>query len=196
MEEIDGDMAFHPAETLVISCGTVTFDLDLGKVLILWSNKHRIYQLPKGRRNLDEPLLAAALRETYEEAGVRVKPLQLNVATRATPPSDPAGHQRNPEITDGQLSYEFVGACTYSDPQTVVPASKTVYFFAATADSTVTPRTGTQEAWENYVSCWVPISEVARKLRFKAEVAAVMKALDDVKKTGLTIGGPAEVMVP
>ena len=32
--------------------------------------------------------LSAALRETYEETGVRAIPLRLKIATRATPPSD------------------------------------------------------------------------------------------------------------
>ncbi|KAK3330893.1 NUDIX hydrolase domain-like protein [Apodospora peruviana] len=191
LDGIDASMAFCPASALVMSCGTVTFDLARGKVLLIWNDRYSIHQLPKGRRNIDESMLTAALRETYEETGIHVKPLQLDIATRATLP---AGEQLvgvsphdNPNITEGRPSTEFVGGCIYPDPQSDTEALKIIYYFAATADSTVAPELGTQEDWERLHAVWTPISEVSTKLRFKAEVATVLKALEDVKKTGYTV---------
>lgn len=190
LEGIDTSMAFRPADELVMSCGTVTLDLARGKVLLIWNRQHQIHQLPKGRRNIDESMLSAAIRETFEETGIHVTPLQLNIATRATPPADEQTKDgKNPQITEGRPSTEFLGVCIYPDPQSDTPALKAVFYFAATADSTVTPQSGTQEDWEKLDTVWVPISEVAGKLRFNGEIAAVQKAVEDVRKTGYTIGG-------
>ncbi|KAK0655930.1 hypothetical protein B0T16DRAFT_319823 [Cercophora newfieldiana] len=192
-DRIDRSMEFRPADALGMSCGTVTLDLARGLVLLIWNKRLRIHQLPKGRRNIEEPMLSAALRETYEETGIQVTPLRLNIATRATPPKQSnTGNgmpQKNPDITVGCPSTEFVGACFYPDPQSETEALKTVYYYAATADSTIKPDTGTQEAWEKLEPRWVSIADIAGILSFQGEIAAVRKAVDDVKKTGYTIGG-------
>ncbi|RYO99922.1 hypothetical protein DL764_006663 [Monosporascus ibericus] len=59
-------MAFRPADILVTSCGRVTLDLTCGKILLIWNKRLKIYQLPKGRRNIEESPPSAALRETYD----------------------------------------------------------------------------------------------------------------------------------
>src|SRR4051794_20852746 len=70
LEKIDRSMSFHPSEATTISCGTVTIDTAARKVLLIWNRKLAIYQLPKGRKNIGEDMLSAAMRETYEETGV------------------------------------------------------------------------------------------------------------------------------
>ncbi|KAJ9155529.1 hypothetical protein NKR23_g1959 [Pleurostoma richardsiae] len=84
---IDKSMVCHRSELFTISCGTVTLDLAASKVLLIFNERLGIYQLPKGRKNIGEGLIDAAIRETYEETGYRVKPLHLVVQTRATMPS-------------------------------------------------------------------------------------------------------------
>ncbi|KAK4211393.1 NUDIX hydrolase domain-like protein [Rhypophila decipiens] len=195
LQGIDITMAFSPASGIVISCGTVTLDLVHGKVLLIWNNRFGIYQLPKGRKDIGETMLAAAVRETYEETGVRVKPFELMVATRATIPADELeeeSRKKNPGVIEGQLSNEFIATCVYPDPQSETEALKIIFYFAATADSTGVPETETQEDWEKLRGEWVPISEVGKKLRFKAEESVVMKAVADAAKTGYTIGTTAE----
>lgn len=222
LKRADITMDFHPADAFVMSCGTVTLDLDRGKLLLIWNKKLQIHQLPKGRRNIDETMWKAAVRETYEETGIHVRPLRLNIATRATPPVDKqtwfwkafcaaslailpkswldtisektaqafsqVAAPGNPQVTKGRPSTDYLGACIYPDPQSDAPALKTVFYFAATADSTVAPKLGTQEAHEKLVASWVPVAEAVTKLRFQGEKAVVRKALDDVRNTGYTIG--------
>jgi ADP-ribose pyrophosphatase YjhB (NUDIX family) len=190
LEEVDKSMSFRPASALGMSCGTVTIDPRHAMVLVIWNNRLKLYQLPKGRRNLNESMLSAALRETYEETGVRVTPLQLDVATRATPPkkANADTSQKPPNITEGHPSNESIGACLYPDPQSETEALKIVYFFAATAEYTAARDSGTQEEWEKLDAKWIPLSEVPSTLRFEAEVRAVTKTVADMKKSGYTIG--------
>jgi ADP-ribose pyrophosphatase YjhB (NUDIX family) len=229
LEEIDRSMSFHPSEATTISCGTVTLDPDKQKVLLIWNKTLKIYQLPKGRKNIGEDMLSAAIRETYEETGVVATPLRLKIATRATPPSDhcpPPTHsmtaEEDPEdqasdgsgrrassssptttessstppsetcsceITEGRLSTEFLGCCRYPDPQSSTPAMKVVFFFAATADSTVPRGRGAPEDWERLETVWTPASEAAATLRFKAEAEIVRKALEDARRSGYPMAG-------
>ncbi|KAK3943143.1 NUDIX hydrolase domain-like protein [Diplogelasinospora grovesii] len=189
LAEIDTKMMFQPADALVISCGTVTLDLAEGKVLLIKNKKLNIYQLPKGRKNIGEDMLSAAVRETFEETGFHATPLQLNIATRATPPevsspvSENVSPKSSPQITDGHHSNECLGMGLYPDPQSDTPALKLIYYFAATADSTLRPQIGRQEDWEKFESAWVPISKFEEWLRFKGEIDAVKKAVENVKRT-------------
>ncbi|AEO65179.1 fa2e8131-60c8-4a32-8801-4eac110c9acc [Thermothielavioides terrestris] len=190
LDEVDESMIFRPACALGMSCGTVTVDLARAMVLVIWNNRLKLWQLPKGRRNLNESMLAAALRETHEETGIRVTPLRLDIETRATPPKSERADtsSKPPNITKGYPSTEFVGACMYPDPQSETEALKIVYFFAATADCTVARDSGTQEEWEKLDAKWIPLSEIPSKLRFNAEVRTVMKAVDDMRRSGYKIG--------
>lgn len=201
LDHVDQSMGFRAASALGMSCGTVTMDLGRAKVLVVWNSRLKLYQLPKGRRNIEEGMLEAALRETYEETGLRVRPLRLDVATRATPVRKTAptrktngsggggdGRNPNPDVTVGHPSTEFIGACLYPDPQSATEALKIVYFFAATADSTATPDVGTQEDWEKLDAKWIPLADVRSTLRFAAEIATVMRAVEDVKRSGYKIG--------
>jgi 8-oxo-dGTP pyrophosphatase MutT (NUDIX family) len=196
LEEIDRSMSFHPSESCVVSCGTVTMDPLASKVLLIWNRHLEIHQLPKGRKNIGEDMLVAALRETEEETGVKANPLCLKIATRATPPTDepPVKDERGRykptrEVTEDQLSSEFIGCCRYPDPQSSTPADKVVFYFAAVADSTLPRGPGTPKDMEKLKEIWAPSCDAPRMLRFRAESEIVRKALEDARRSGYPMRG-------
>ncbi|KAK4200313.1 NUDIX hydrolase domain-like protein [Triangularia verruculosa] len=191
MDQIDTSMSFSPAHEVGISCGTVTIDLPRGKVLIVWNNRLQIHQLPKGRRNVEETFIQTALRETHEETGYRAKALPLKVPTRAQKPkralSEKGNGYKKPEILFDRVSTEFIGTCSYPDPQSKSPCFKTVFFWAATCDSTSIPDKDTQDEGENLEAKWIELEDAEKFLRFEAEIAMVKKAVEDIKRSGVDI---------
>ncbi|KAI1185245.1 hypothetical protein F5B17DRAFT_446126 [Nemania serpens] len=88
-EEIRNQGCYHKSDEIIVSCGTVTINKADGpcpKVLVVYNNRIGIYQLPKGRKNIGEGHLDAAMRETTEETGITVRPLRLRFGSRSTPP--------------------------------------------------------------------------------------------------------------
>jgi 8-oxo-dGTP pyrophosphatase MutT (NUDIX family) len=75
----------HLSDAFVISCGTITLDLAQAKMLLIRWKKNGEILLPKGRKNIGETLEDAAKREIYEETGVQVTLLPLQIPTLATP---------------------------------------------------------------------------------------------------------------
>ncbi len=224
MKAIDESMTFFPSERCTVSCGTVCIDPVAAKVLVILNKRLRIYQLPKGRKNIGEDLRAAAFRETFEETGVRAVPLPLKIATRATKPRAAApetttgGEKRthhgsangtatsadgeapragptppprltDPDLTEGLDNLEFVGMIQYPDPQAVTPRTeKTVFYFAATADSRAPLQPNSQDQHEDLEPRWVEVDCAAGLLRFKAEGDAVWKVVGDLERTGIRHG--------
>ncbi|RWA03563.1 hypothetical protein EKO27_g11543 [Xylaria grammica] len=80
---------YHKSDEIIVSCGTVTINKAEGpcpKVLVVYNNRIGIFQLPKGRKDIGEGYLDAAIRETTEETGIAVRPLRLRFGSRSTPP--------------------------------------------------------------------------------------------------------------
>ncbi|KAK1993121.1 NUDIX domain-containing protein [Colletotrichum falcatum] len=162
---------FFPSHKFIIGCGTVTVDTRARRVLLVYNKRHRIYQLPKGRKNIGEDLPAAALRETLEETGVAARPVALRLRTRATPVSAPSGA---PEVSVEFVDTEPVAVCHYPDPAS--GAMKMVFYFAAEGSCDVTP-----EGWT------ANVAEAAEKLAFKEDGMVVEKALEDLRNSGYDV---------
>ncbi len=88
-EKIRDQGCYHKSDDIIVSCGTVTINKaedPSPKVLVVYNNRIGIYQLPKGRKDIGEGYLDAAIRETTEETGIAVRPLRLRFPSRSTPP--------------------------------------------------------------------------------------------------------------
>lgn len=297
IDYINDAMVFIPSERCTISCGTVCVDPRASKVLIIFNRRLGIWQLPKGRKNIGEDLQSAALRETYEETGVRASLLAMKIHTRATMPNgggiydmktaprshNAVSHQTTPstasassastahstsasvapasikpavssvltpsftpaspekapvirslaesrgcghgqehknitiaakgaeelaggyttatvtetatstakatvdsKVTCDILNNEPVGIVQYPDLQAATPNTmKTVFFFAASADSTAAMGLGAQEDHEDLQAEWMDFRVADQRLRFGPEKEAMWKVRRDMERSGL-----------
>ncbi|OLN96558.1 hypothetical protein CCHL11_00658 [Colletotrichum chlorophyti] len=173
---------FYPSHKFVISCGTVTVDTRARRVLLVYNKRHLIYQLPKGRKEVCEDLLATALRETREETGVMARPIALRLRTRATAAGGPPDA---PEVTELVVSSEPTAVCHYPDPCS--GAMKMVFYFVAEGYCGLEPEGWTGEDRVKFEVVWVGVSEAAGKLTFKEDGMVVDKALEDFRASGYDV---------
>ncbi|KAF9879389.1 nudix domain-containing protein [Colletotrichum karsti] len=173
---------FYPSHKFITSCGTVTVDLQSRRILLIYNKRHCIHQLPKGRKNIGENLLEAALRETREETGVAVRPIPLQIRTRATLADAPPGA---PDITEGTDSTEPVAVCHYPDPCS--GAMKMVFYFVAEGSCGLSSDGATGEDRGKFEVVWVGVDEAADKLTFKEDGMVVTKALEDLRSSGYDV---------
>ncbi|KAK3991191.1 NUDIX hydrolase domain-like protein [Cladorrhinum sp. PSN332] len=189
LQGVDENMKCIPAGMFVMSCGCVTLDLERGLLLIIYNAKLGIWQIPKGRRNIGEPMIEAAFRETYEETGWRPKPLAVKMSTRASQPKTERGGKKV-DVVELCLDNEPIAECTYECPQATTPGViKTIYYYPAACDSTSKRDLGTQEDHEHLEPHWFPITKAVETLTFRAEKGVIERAMECVKKTGYAIGG-------
>lgn len=143
------------SDTFVISCGTITLDPARARMLLIRWKKNGEVLLPKGRKNIGEALEDAAVRETYEETGVRVTLLPLPIPTLATP----GAAMR----VDCGISTEPVA---FSQRTLRDGTLKLILWFTAQGDSSAAHAVGTQEEGEDFDPVWVDLENAVQTLTF------------------------------
>lgn len=158
------------SSSFVTSCGTVTLDTKASKVLVIFLRDKQEFLLPKGRVNIGENWRDAAVRETLEETGVRVQLLPTTLETRATSAT--------------QLTMKDVVPHTepFAKTQRLVKGGveKTLYWFAATADSTVphVKEEAPQPGEECFETRWLAYDEALTRMTFSKERDMVRALID------------------
>jgi 8-oxo-dGTP pyrophosphatase MutT (NUDIX family) len=149
--------SLHLSESFVISCGTVTLDIDRSKVLDIYLRKTGEYCLPKGRKDVGEQLEATAVRETYEETGYIVEVLPHQLTTLATL------HRNDVRSAIPGGTTEPV-AVTQRTTQGVL---KIIFWYAARGDScAIRQMNTTEQDNEDFDAVWCPMDEVVQLLTF------------------------------
>jgi hypothetical protein len=173
--------SLHFSTDFCISCGTITIDPRARKVLLIFNRTMGNHQLPKGRKNTNETLEAAAVRETFEETGFRCELL---------PHEFPHLAPLSPEAEKGSagkgrpLSTEPIAM----QQRVSMGAWKVIFWFVAQADSTVAKVEGTQEAYESYVTVWADAASAPGMMSRDGDKEIVTKAIETVlgiKELGL-----------
>lgn len=178
MTTADRSLSFSDA--FIVSCGTVTIDLAASKVLLIRSRGTGECYLPKGRKDIGESLQDAALRETWEETGVRAHLLPVPITTRATNPTATAA-----AAADGSapVAASFVTEPLAMAQRVTDGVVKVIFWFVASADSTATRDNGTQQEDEDFDALWVGWDKVCSTLTFEDDSRIAEAALVAAKAT-------------
>jgi 8-oxo-dGTP pyrophosphatase MutT (NUDIX family) len=159
--------SLHHASNFVISCGTVTLDLQQSKALLIrWRNPDGGVELmlPKGRKSIGETLEDAALRETLEETGYQAALLPLPVPTLATP--DETAQQSHLTTEPVSVTERYRG-----------DVRKIIFWYAAQADSTLTPQRGVVQEGEDFEAVWADLSSVVDLVTHDTDRHVLMEVL-------------------
>jgi len=194
------DRSLHFSGQCVLSCGTITLDLERNKVLLIrWRTKNE-YLLPKGRKDIGETLEQAALRETYEETGHKVHLLPLSMPTLAT---SPVGFSSSPPPAEEESSVveeDTPPASAESGPERWIECTepiaiqqritgreklKIIFWFAAQCDSTVAPDKNTQMANEDFETVWAPADAFHSFLSYEDDRQIVSRVVKLARDQGL-----------
>ncbi|OBS17844.1 hypothetical protein FPOA_09573 [Fusarium poae] len=134
------------------------------------SQKTGEYMLPKGRKDIGENLQETALRETFEETGIKAQILPVPITSVATTPQ---GRDRPSKIT------EPIAVSQRVDKNSVL---KIMFWYVATADSTIAPEQGTQQEGEDFDPVWVSFGDVESTVSWEDDRRIVSKAVDAVQQ--------------
>lgn len=160
------------SDQFAISCGTASLDVERSKVLLVRMRRTGEYMLPKGRKDLHETLEQAALRETFEETGIRVELLPVAIETRATTPSA-IGPMGRPTTVAEPIAVTQRAA---------LDAHKIIFWYVGSADSTTIREEGTQQENEEFDTVWADFVTVGSTLSFDDDRRVVQAAIAAVRK--------------
>ncbi|RYP58989.1 hypothetical protein DL769_008726 [Monosporascus sp. CRB-8-3] len=169
------DKSLYFSDRFAISCGTVSIDPERSKVLLIRRRKTGEVFLPKGRKDLGETFEETATRETFEETGIPVQLLPVEIKTLATSPS-----------SSSTTGAEHPGAITepIAVAQRVTDGKlKIIFWFVASGDSTAVRQEGTQQENEDFDTLWVHFDHVESTLSFDDDRGIACAGIAAVRKT-------------
>ncbi|KAF0643033.1 hypothetical protein FPSE5266_10827 [Fusarium pseudograminearum] len=161
--------ALHLSDQFVISCGTVTLDVNRSKVLLIrWRKTNEIF-LPKGRKDVNESLTDAAIRETFEETGVQPRILPARINTLATSQESTSGLFTEPIAVSHRMREGIL---------------KIIFWYIAESDSTQTPAKWTGQEDEDFDTIWEDYGNINSTITFAEDQRIVWAAIDTVHRRG------------
>ncbi|KFH44404.1 Diadenosine hexaphosphate hydrolase-like protein [Hapsidospora chrysogenum ATCC 11550] len=160
------------SDQFAISCGTVSIDVKRSKVLLIRWQRTGEHMLPKGRKDLSETLEQTAKRETFEETGIRIELLPVDINTLATMPS-------SVEVADRPKAVIEPIALSQRVTQGVL---KVIFWYVALADSAIIRQEGTQQENEEFDTIWTDFDHVTSVLSFDDDRRIAQAAIAAVRR--------------
>ncbi|KAF4991964.1 hypothetical protein FGRMN_7518 [Fusarium graminum] len=159
------------SDQFAISCGTVTIDVKLSRVLLIRWRRTGEIMLPKGRKEVAENLERTALRETFEETGVTPHLLPVDIVSLAT---------TDPDFPRPQAVTEPFAI----SQRTTDGILKIIFWYMAVADSTIAPKEGTQQEDEDFETVWVSSDDAECILSYEEDRRIAHKAIAIISDGG------------
>ncbi|KAH6978035.1 NUDIX hydrolase domain-like protein [Fusarium venenatum] len=169
-QNMPSDRSLFFSDQFGISCGTVTIDVPRSKLLLIYYRKTGEYLLPKGHKDIGESLEETALRETFEETGIKAQLLPVRINSVATTPQ---GRDRPSLITE---------PIAVSQRMARDGVLKIMFWYVAIADSTIAPEQGTQQEGEDFDPVWVSFDDVESTVSWEDDRRIVSKAIAAVQE--------------
>lgn len=168
----------HTSEQLVESAGAIVFRLSTQEVCLLHLLPRDEYVLAKGRRNVGESRVEAALREVREETGYCCRLLPVTMKSRAPPAveTEPFGDVLR---THSNITEPFSLQIRHLETEGDV---KLIWWFIAAVDVDKAPNKD-RPGEEKFNVEFHAYEEVVKKLTFQMDRDMVQRAIDTVKAT-------------
>ena len=137
--------------------------------------------LPKGRKNVNETLSAAAIRETFEETGYHCSLVPLVMQTRATPITTTTEHLHDVVRKINDISEPFM--ISIRQIKAMPTNRKIIFWYVTQIDEQFARQTNTQMMNENFEVKLVSLDEANRLLSYDDDKDLVQKAFELFQNT-------------
>lgn len=179
---------FFPSQSFTIRCGCIPIDPTARKIAIIrQTSRSKPIHLPRGTKNINEDLLTAALRESYEETGIPFHPLPLKIATRAWPTARLNFEDGvDPDVAEDVLNCEPSSVCVEEVEGT--GRVKIVFWFAARGDAGVSGESVGRDPWVHGMEVlWVGYREAVEMMTWESDKRVIEKVLEDMRNSGYDV---------
>jgi adenylylsulfate kinase-like enzyme len=166
----------------VLSAGSILIQKSTDKVCLIHQLEgKREWLLPKGRKNVNETLLAAAVRETFEETGYHCSLMPLVMKTRATPLTITNEHIRDISRKISDISEPLM--ISLREIEATPTNQKIIFWYVTQIDEQFPRQTNTQMMNENFEAKLVSVDEANRLLTYDDDKELVRTALELYRNT-------------
>jgi 8-oxo-dGTP pyrophosphatase MutT (NUDIX family) len=168
----------YDAEHFVESVGAIAIKTSTREICLVHYVERDEWLLAKGRRNVGESRLEAALREIKEETGYSCRMLPLTMTTRA-PPAVENGDCPDEPTVHKEVCEPFMFTCRHLEEGRDV---KLIWWYVAAIDETAVVERGE----EQFNIRLFEFEEALRMLTFENDRDIVRKAIQIFEDTELT----------
>jgi len=165
------------AHEFVESAGAIVFNLQTKQICVIHHRTKNEYLLPKGRRNVGESRIQAAVREVHEETGWHCLPLSVSMLTRAPPTQE---ESYSPDVAQVRETVGDPFAVSIREEEG--GGRKLIWWYITRVDENRAKDQGS-EVDSHFESLFVPYGEAVKMLSYQTDRELVQRAIQIVQNT-------------